>query len=297
MKTEMKKLDKLKRVLTVVIEGKDFLKEKNDLYKDLGKKLKVPGFRSGNTPIEVLEKHHGPLLKEEFLKKALPEYYRKALEKDKIFPAGMPNVYDVELTDDKLSFSAEFEVRPEIELKDSDYKGIKVKAPKIQVKKDDTKKVIDHLKEGVEKVIGKKIELAELAKWAGHPDMESLDEAAKAEVYIEKLRDRRRSVDDQVIKYLSKKITIDLPKSEVEGHAKQLINNELQRLASQGIQEADIEKYKGDLEGKVLPLAQEQIKIFYIFDAIAKKENINVEKQEDLGQVILGFLLSQVNYA
>jgi len=67
MKVEVKKVDKLKRQIKVEVQGEDFLKAKKETYKELGKNIKVPGFRPGTVPLDVLERQHGEALKDEFL--------------------------------------------------------------------------------------------------------------------------------------------------------------------------------------------------------------------------------------
>ena len=80
MKVDVKKIDKLKRKFTIQVESKDFVNEKKEVYQLHSKTLKVPGFRPGSAPVDILEKHHGPFLKEELLKKVLPIFYGEALK-------------------------------------------------------------------------------------------------------------------------------------------------------------------------------------------------------------------------
>src|SRR4030043_1093606 len=100
MKVESKKLDKLKYRIQIEVRGEEFLKEKDEFYRSNSKNFKVPGFRPGSAPLEVLEKHHGKMLKEEFLKQALPLFYHKALEQQGIAAASLPTISDVEIASD-----------------------------------------------------------------------------------------------------------------------------------------------------------------------------------------------------
>lgn len=294
MKVEVKKIDKIKRTIKVEVNGEDFLKERDETYLEIGKNIKVSGFRQGNAPLEVLEKNHSKILKEEFLKRMLPVYYEKALEESQLRPAGLPRIYDVELSQDTLHFSAEFDIRPEIELKDSDYKNIKIKEMKIEVKEDEIEKIITNLKEGIKKTLGKDLADDELCKWAGYSDTSKFHEAIKAEIHIEKLRERRKKIDSQISQHLLKNIEIDLPKSEVERYQKELVNREIHNLRVRSVPDEDIEKYRKDIEDKLKPLAEDEIKLFYILEAIAKKENIKTEN--NMGEVVLGLLLSMAKY-
>ena len=294
MRVEVKKLDKLKRTIKVEIEGEEFLKEKNEVYSKKSKDLKVPGFRPGSAPLDILERHHSKLLKEELLKESLPNFYRKALEDKKILPAGMPHVYDIKLTSDALSFSADFETRPEVEVKESFYKGVKIKDKDCQVKEIEIEKVLTNLKEGIKKVINKDLGDDDLAKWASYPDVKSLKEAIRAQLFVEKSRERRGKVDSQVRAQLFKAFKVDLPKDELLRHHQELVDRETYSLQRRGVPQEDIDKYKKDLEEKLRSVAEEDLKLFYILEAIAKNEGIKVDN--NLGDVVLGFILSQAQY-
>lgn len=295
MNVEVKKLDKLKRVIKVEIGGQDFIKEKNDNYIQTGKNLKAPGFRPGTAPIEVLEKTHGPRLREEFLKKALPSYYHKALQECNLTPVVSPRIYDVDFDGQHLIFCAEFEIKPELEIKDPEYKGLKVKDKKIEVNKDEIEKVLNNLREGVKKVVAVELENEGIAKWAGYPDYGRLEEAIKAEIYIEKLKARRQDISGQITRYLLKNIKLVVSQSEVDHYHKELVDREIYNLRMRGVTPEDLEKYKKEVEDKLRPAADAEIKLFYIFEAIAKKENIKVEN--NLGEVIIGFILRHAQYA
>lgn len=294
MKVEVKKLDKLKRTIRVEAGGEEFLKEKKESYRRNSKHLKVPGFRPGNIPADVLEKHHGKFLKEEFLKSALPLFYRKALEENKILPASMPRIYDIEITSDILTFFAEFEVRPQVEIDENFYKNIKISDKKFEVKKEEIEKILTSLKEGIKKTINKDIEDNELAKWASHSGIDSLREAIKGQLFVEKLRERRLKIDGQIREHLLKAVKIDVPKGEVDRQHKELVNREIHNLTSRGVSQEDLDKYRKDLEDKLKPVAEDEIKLFYIFEAIARKEGIKID--DNLGNVVLGFVLSQAQY-
>jgi len=294
MKVEIKKVDKLKRILKAELSGEDFANERKEAYKEIGKNIKVSGFRAGTAPLEILEKHHLKVLKEEFLRKMLPAYYEKALLEAKLHPAGLPRIYDVELTDTSLVFTAEFDTKPEIELKDGDYRGIKIKEKKAETKEEEIEKVITNLKEGIKKTLNRDLTDDELCKWAGYADIAEFKDAVRIEISAEKLRERRKKIDSQISQHLLKTIDAALPQNEVEHYHKELVNREIHNLKLRNVPEEDIEKYKKDIEDKLKPLAQDEIKLYYILEAIARKENLNAEN--NLGEVVLGFLLSIAKY-
>ncbi|UCC94504.1 MAG: hypothetical protein JSW40_06745 [Candidatus Omnitrophota bacterium] len=294
MRVEVKKLDKLKRQIRVHVEAQEFGKERLTIYQELGKNLKVPGFRQGTAPVEVLEKYHSKLLQEEFLKRALSIYYRKALEEKGLIPAGLPRIYDVEIDKEKLSFSGEFEVRPAVDIQESDYKGIKINSKSVEVKEIEIEKILTNLKEEIKKVMNKDFSDEELARWAGYPNLKVCRQAIKGEIFVEKLHQRRQKIDNVIVQQLLKNIKVEVPKSDIEQAHRELVNREMYNLRRKGIAQNDIDKYKKDIEEKVKPIAQEHVKLSYIIDAIAQKENI--KNESNLGTTVLGFILSHAQY-
>jgi trigger factor len=296
MKVEIKKLDRLKRVIKIEVEGQAFKKDKTELYKELGKKLKVPGFRVGAVPLDVLERYHSKFLKEEFLKWAIPSYYEKAVEENKLIPASLPHIFDVELTDKKLVFSAELEVRPQIQLEDNMYKGIKIKDKNIKVEDSEWEKMWDNLKEEVKKITKKEPSELEIVKWSGYPTLDALKEAATIELKSIKLRQRRQEIEAQVASFLIKRIKIDVPSKLVQDHLNKLVNQEIYNLKLRGTPQEDIDKYRTDLEEKLKPIAKDQVKLYHILEAIAKKENLEVDSRS-IYEVVIGYILSFAEYS
>lgn len=294
MLVEVKKLDKVKRQIKVTVEGEKFLKEKKDSYLQTGKSLKVSGFRAGNVPLDILEKQYGDILKEEFLKNKLADYYQQAIEEVKLSPVILPKIFDIKLIKESLVFCAEFDVKPEIDLKDSDYKGLKIKEKSVKVSDDEVITVWNNLKESVKKIFPIDLEDTRVCKWAGYQDLEGLKEAVSAEIFMEKIRQRRQKINNQITGQLLKNVKVDVSLEEVNQHHKQLLEREIYSLRMRGISEDDIVKYQKDIEEKLKTAAEDEVKLIYILGAVADKEKLKVEN--NLGEVVLGFILSEAVY-
>ncbi len=65
MKTQVEKTDQHKRQISVEIEGEIVQQKFDKIYDNINKQAKVPGFRSGNVPRDILEKHYEILSKKE----------------------------------------------------------------------------------------------------------------------------------------------------------------------------------------------------------------------------------------
>jgi trigger factor len=114
----------------------------------LGREVKVPGFRKGKVPRQVLEARIGrqTLIAEAIEHEAVPEFYAKALDEHGVEPLSRAKVEPPDYQDgEPLEFSATVEVKPEIEL--PDYRGIQVERPAVEVTGDHVDTQIDQLRE------------------------------------------------------------------------------------------------------------------------------------------------------
>jgi trigger factor len=95
-------------------------------YKKIGSQIRVQGFRPGKVPPPVIDRRVGrAAVLEEAVNEALPHFYGRAIEENKVAIIGQPEVEVKEFADGgHLAFTAEVEVRPEFQL--PDYHGIAV---------------------------------------------------------------------------------------------------------------------------------------------------------------------------
>ena len=54
---------------------------------------RLPGFRKGKAPLEVIKKQYKSAVREEIIHHELPEFFRSALIDQKIDPVAQPQIY------------------------------------------------------------------------------------------------------------------------------------------------------------------------------------------------------------
>jgi trigger factor len=114
----------------------------------LGREVKVPGFRKGKVPRQVLEARIGrdTLIAEAIEHEAVPEFYARAVEEHGVEPLSRAKVEPPDYTDGgPLEFSATVEVKPEIDL--PPYEGIEVEEPRLDVTDEHVDAQVDQLRE------------------------------------------------------------------------------------------------------------------------------------------------------
>ncbi len=141
MKVHVDEITPVKKTLKVIIPQEVVSEAYSSAYADLNKKVKVRGFRTGKVPAALLEKRFGPSVTDDIIRKLIPDYYQKAIEKTGILPVELPSFDHVDAKKDApLSFTATVEVRPLITL--SDYKNMLLSRNKIEVSEVDVEKAL-----------------------------------------------------------------------------------------------------------------------------------------------------------
>jgi trigger factor len=89
-----------------------------EVYKELGKQVRVPGFRPGKVPNRVLDQRIGrPVVLEQVVQHAIPEAYSEVVRENQVRVLGQPDIEVTRLDDnDTLAFTAEVDVAPQLEL-------------------------------------------------------------------------------------------------------------------------------------------------------------------------------------
>jgi trigger factor len=116
-------------------------------YRRWAKEVKVPGFRKGKVPRQLIDARIGPqVVREEALRDALPDFYRQALEAEAIDPIAPPDIEVVEFeTGAPLVFEATVDVRPKFEL--PDLAKLSVQAPPWEVTDEDVAEQLERLRD------------------------------------------------------------------------------------------------------------------------------------------------------
>lgn len=99
------------------------------VYKRWAGQMKVPGFRKGKVPRQIIDAQVGPdVIREEALRDALPDLYREALKTEGIEAIAPPEIEVTQFeTGEPVVFEATVDVRPEVSL--PDLGAITVEAP------------------------------------------------------------------------------------------------------------------------------------------------------------------------
>lgn len=133
------------KILTIEV-GKDrILEEYENYYQAVAPRAKVPGFRPGKVPRDVLEMHYEKSAYDAVLEHLLSETLPRVLREKVISPLTTPELKDIQFTKEKLTFKAHVEIRPKVKL--SKTTGLGAKKEKAEVKSEELEKGIKNLQE------------------------------------------------------------------------------------------------------------------------------------------------------
>jgi trigger factor len=135
-----------KHEIEVTVPVDEIARETDRVVADIQQKARLPGFRPGKAPASLIRTKFSKQVRDDVLENLLPKYFRQKVEEEHLEVVGRPNVKDVHFHEgEPLRFKAEFEVAPEIELKD--YRGVTVHYSEPQVGDEDIAKRLDEIRE------------------------------------------------------------------------------------------------------------------------------------------------------
>ncbi len=111
--------------LTVEVPPDEFGKDLDRAYRKIAQQVKIPGFRKGKVPRQVIDAQFGrEVVLGEFLEDSVPTYYREALREHDLAPIADPEIDLGDVEEGKsLVFTAVVEVRPRLKLEESRVQG------------------------------------------------------------------------------------------------------------------------------------------------------------------------------
>ena len=120
MKTDVEELSPTRVRLTVEVPFDELKASLDHAYREVGRQVRIPGFRPGHVPRQVLDQRVGrSAVLEHAINEAVPEFYAKAVQDAQVTALGQPEVEITKLEDGtEIAFTAEVDVRPSFEIPD-----------------------------------------------------------------------------------------------------------------------------------------------------------------------------------
>jgi len=134
------------RTLSIVVPADLVQSERQNAVKKLSKQIRIPGFRAGKVPAQVIEKRFGPAINQELVDRVVNEAFREVLKDRDLRPISEGQVSRVDFDGSSdLSFDVQFEVSPNITL--STTGGFKIERPPVRIGDEEVNQVLGRLQE------------------------------------------------------------------------------------------------------------------------------------------------------
>ncbi|MCM8825498.1 MAG: hypothetical protein NC937_05090 [Candidatus Omnitrophica bacterium] len=268
MKVEIQKLPRYGRRILIEIEKERIDREKEDVVKKLQQNAEVPGFRRGKVPKNVIESRFNEDIRKKVVENLITESYINAVKENNLSPVIEPEVSDVKF-EDTLSFSVYVEVKPEVNIKR--YKELVVKEVEPEPV---TEQMIDEV----------------LADWEKKKEFaSSIIDPEKRTAWRKKIRQQleqislnraKRQQEEQIWKQLLEQCNIEIPEKQMLQRARYLTQQQFGYIDTKNKTEDEIKKIAQEIFEKMKPVAEEQLKKYFILEKIAELEKIEVTDEE-----------------
>jgi trigger factor len=132
MQNNLETLSPLERRLTMAVPVADIDKQVDERLKQLARTVRMAGFRPGKVPLRIVAQQYGPQVRSEVIGDAVEKAFSAAVRDQNLRVAGYPRIERREAGgDDRLEFSATFEIYPDVQL--GDLSGIEIERPTLSV--------------------------------------------------------------------------------------------------------------------------------------------------------------------
>lgn len=159
MKSTVETLSPTRVRLAVEVPFDELKPNLDQAYRSIANQITIPGFRKGKVPPRLIDQRVGrAAVLEETLNNAIPTHYSTAVREHDVKVIGRPEVEVTELADgEKVSFTAEVDVRPDLAL--PDFSTFEVTVDEATVSDEEVDSQIDSLRQrfstlkGVERAV------------------------------------------------------------------------------------------------------------------------------------------------
>jgi trigger factor len=141
MQSNLEALGQLERRLTMAVPVADIDKQVDERLKQLARTVRMAGFRPGKMPLKLVAQQYGPQVRSEVIGDAVEKTFSAAVRDQNLRVAGYPRIERKDAAgEDRLEFSATFEVYPEVQL--GDVSSVSIERPTLTVTDAEVEKTI-----------------------------------------------------------------------------------------------------------------------------------------------------------
>jgi trigger factor len=145
VKSAVETLSPTRVKLTVEVDFDELTPNLDSAYRKVAGQIRIPGFRPGKVPPRIVDQRVGRgVVLEEAVNEAIPQFYGQAVDEAEVRVLSQPEIEVTHFADgEQLSFTAEVDVRPTIEL--PELEGLPVTVDDVVVSDEDVEEQVKSL--------------------------------------------------------------------------------------------------------------------------------------------------------
>ncbi|MFL6447287.1 MAG: trigger factor [Bryobacteraceae bacterium] len=135
-----------KRSIEIEIPLEEVERAKERVTNSIKQRVRLPGFRPGKAPINIIQSRFEGEIRNEVLELLLPQAFRERVQKDELKVVGTPDITDLKFEPGQpIRFKADFEIAPEFEI--AEYRGLPAKYEEPTVSEEEVEKRLEAMRE------------------------------------------------------------------------------------------------------------------------------------------------------
>ena len=145
MRSTVKNLSEWKREIEVEMDTDEVKEEWERILIQYTHRAKIPGFRPGKAPKDMVKRMFYPEIKEALVNSLTPKALEKELQSNNLRPIGAPVVNELHFKEgEPFRLKAQFDIWPDITL--PEYKNVEIKKKNVSVSEIDMEKALEELR-------------------------------------------------------------------------------------------------------------------------------------------------------
>ena len=150
MKTTIEDVSGVKKRLKVEVDADVAAEAKILAVRELQKSAKVEGFRPGKVPSNIIEQRFAHEVQHQMIDKAVDLTLAEAIRQTNLRPISRPEIDPgLSTATGGFSYTATFDVLPEIVIKEKDYKGLKLEKTEVKVENEEMEAELKRLQQAM----------------------------------------------------------------------------------------------------------------------------------------------------
>lgn len=290
MKVLSQKREENKAVIEVEEDYSAFEKAVEKAFVETGREIKLPGFRPGKAPREMVERNvNREFVEQRAAQDLISDLYPRIVEETKIEPVDYPKVDIISLENGKpFVFKFSVDVYPQVKL--GKYKGLKVEKKSSGVSEEEVLKVLGNMQErlSVPDAEGKKELLPLDDDFAKKVSRFGTLAELKAEILDvlqkEKVAEAEADVKNKLVADVSNDSKVEIPAAMIEREIDIMVDELQTSLVQSGLSVEDYlkgtNKDEKSLRDEMRKSAEIRIKGKVVLKAVAEAEKITVENAD-----------------